>query len=44
MIINNPHAVSQKLYDVVVKHRVVIDETIDPSKDYYFDFFAFKTL
>jgi ribonucleoside-diphosphate reductase alpha chain len=36
--------VSDELYDVVQKYKTELDNTIQYDRDYYFDYFGFKTL
>jgi ribonucleotide reductase alpha subunit len=36
--------VSDELYDIVQKYKTEINDTIEYDRDYYFDYFGFKTL
>ena len=41
---NEPKLVSDELYEVVMKHKEVLDSSIDYNRDFLFDFFGLKTL
>jgi ribonucleoside-diphosphate reductase alpha chain len=41
---NDPKLVSDELYEVVMKHKEVLDSAIDYNRDFLFDFFGLKTL
>tara|TARA_Y100001970_G_scaffold230519_1_gene286251 strand:+ start:12657 stop:15407 length:2751 start_codon:yes stop_codon:yes gene_type:complete len=44
--VNNKHTplVSKSLYDIVIKNKIKLNDVIDYSRDFYFDYFGFKTL
>ena len=41
---NHSPIISKEVYDVVLKNREKLNDVIDYSRDYDFDYFAFKTL
>ncbi len=41
---NNSPLVSDEVYDVVMKNKEKLNSYIDYSRDYFFDYFGFKTL
>ena len=36
--------ISKEIYDIVIKHRTKLDSLIIHDRDFYFDYFGFKTL
>jgi ribonucleoside-diphosphate reductase alpha chain len=41
---NEPKLVSDELYNVVMKHKDILNSSIDYNRDFLFDFFGLKTL
>lgn len=41
---NQPSLVAKEIYDIVQQHKEKLNSYIDYTRDYYFDYFGFKTL